>query len=64
MSSRSVHRVADIHAAFYLLQSVLRPGDRVLCKASRRIGLDRLVDRLQAYLLGTAPGSGRTMEQS
>jgi UDP-N-acetylmuramoyl-tripeptide--D-alanyl-D-alanine ligase len=64
MSSRSVHRVADIHAAFDLLQSVLRPGDRVLCKASRRIGLDRLVDRLQAYLLGTAPGSVRTMEQS
>jgi hypothetical protein len=29
---------------------LLRAGDAVLCKASRRVGLDRLVDRLRERL--------------
>jgi UDP-N-acetylmuramoyl-tripeptide--D-alanyl-D-alanine ligase len=32
----------------------LQPGDWLLCKASRGVGLDRLVDELQARL--SAPG--------
>lgn len=61
MAQGQVHRAADAAAAFDLLQSLLRPGDRVLCKASRRVGLDRLVDRLQAHLLAPSPHA-RTME--
>jgi UDP-N-acetylmuramoyl-tripeptide--D-alanyl-D-alanine ligase len=52
MAGNRVHRAADIGEAFELLKAHLRPGDRVLCKASRRVGLDRLVDRLQAELGG------------
>jgi UDP-N-acetylmuramoyl-tripeptide--D-alanyl-D-alanine ligase len=48
MDARRVHQVADVAQAFDLLQRELRPQDRVLCKASRRIALDRLVDRLLA----------------
>lgn len=70
MSARKVHRLADANAAFDLLQAELRPGDRVLCKASRRVGLDRLVDRLQAHLLAAAsardpvPAPGQAMGQN
>ncbi len=46
MHSRSVTCVADIGAAHDLLMGVLRSGDRLLCKASRRSALDGLVDRL------------------
>ena len=35
-----------------------RDGDRVLCKASRRVALDRLVDRLVAELGGRADAAG------
>ncbi|MBL8728642.1 MAG: UDP-N-acetylmuramoyl-tripeptide--D-alanyl-D-alanine ligase [Planctomycetes bacterium] len=62
MNGRCVHRVADGNAAFDLLRSLLRPGDRVLCKASRRIGLDRLVDRLQAHLLASVPADAGALE--
>jgi len=62
MSATAVHRVDDASAAFDLLRARLRGGDRVLCKASRRIALDRLVDRLLAELGGgraaAAEGSG------
>ncbi|MBX3462370.1 MAG: UDP-N-acetylmuramoyl-tripeptide--D-alanyl-D-alanine ligase [Planctomycetes bacterium] len=54
MPTARVHVVADANAAFEWLQQGLRPGDRVLCKASRRIALDRLVDRLHAELLQAA----------
>lgn len=50
MPARCVHRVPDLEAALRLLRDLLRPGDRVLCKASRRVALDRLVDRLVAEL--------------
>ena len=50
MSSASVHRVDDVNAAHRLLRGELRAGDRVLCKASRRVQLDRLVDRLVGEL--------------
>jgi UDP-N-acetylmuramoyl-tripeptide--D-alanyl-D-alanine ligase len=52
MRAACVHRVADVAEALALLRPQLRSGDRVLCKASRRIGLDRLVDRLHAELGG------------
>lgn len=51
-----VHRVPDIDAALALLRAETRAGDRVLCKASRGVQLDRLVDRLVADL-GAAGGS-------
>ncbi len=54
MPAARVHQVPDLGAAFTLLCSLLRQGDRVLCKASRRVALDRLVDRLVAAL-GTDP---------
>lgn len=50
MPRAAVHRVADVGDAYELLRGLLQPGDRVLCKASRRVALDRLVDRLIAAL--------------
>ena len=46
MPVAAVHRVADPEAALPVLRGMVRAGDRVLCKASRRVALDRLVDRL------------------
>lgn len=61
MSASCVQRVEDVEAARRLLLDIARPGDFVLCKASRRIGLDRLVDGLLAALEGGggAPARGR-----
>jgi UDP-N-acetylmuramoyl-tripeptide--D-alanyl-D-alanine ligase len=42
--------VADVEAAFDVLRPRLREGDAVLVKASRGIGLDRLVDALRVDL--------------
>ncbi len=53
----AVHVLADVDAAHGLLAALLREGDRVLCKASRRVGLDRLVDRLMVTL-GSGDSSG------
>ena len=50
MPREAVHCVGDVHEAHGLLRGVLRSGDRVLCKASRRVQLERLVDRLVAEL--------------
>jgi UDP-N-acetylmuramoyl-tripeptide--D-alanyl-D-alanine ligase len=50
MPATTVHCVADAAAAFGLVRSAVQPGDHVLCKASRRIALDRLVDRLVGEL--------------
>ncbi len=50
MAARDVHVVAGIDDALQLLRTLVRPGDRVLCKASRKVALDRLVDRLLAEL--------------
>ncbi|MET7932200.1 UDP-N-acetylmuramoyl-tripeptide--D-alanyl-D-alanine ligase [Streptomyces sp. NPDC005322] len=51
----SVH-VSDVRAAVELLRSELRPGDVVLVKASRSVGLERLA---QALLEGEGEVSGR-----
>jgi UDP-N-acetylmuramoyl-tripeptide--D-alanyl-D-alanine ligase len=47
----SVH-VSDAEAAIDLLRNQLRPGDVVLVKASRSVGLERVADAL----VGTAEG--------
>jgi UDP-N-acetylmuramoyl-tripeptide--D-alanyl-D-alanine ligase len=54
MRPAAVHLVRDADEALQLLRTLVRAGDRVLCKASRRIALDRLVDRLLAELAGGA----------
>jgi UDP-N-acetylmuramoyl-tripeptide--D-alanyl-D-alanine ligase len=43
MSDGSIHRVEDADRATELLRRVLRPGDAVLIKGSRGVGLDRTV---------------------
>lgn len=48
----AAHCVADRDQALQLLRSMVKPGDRVLCKASRAVQLDRLVDQLVAELAG------------
>ncbi|HET7029035.1 MAG TPA: UDP-N-acetylmuramoyl-tripeptide--D-alanyl-D-alanine ligase [Candidatus Limnocylindrales bacterium] len=54
-----VDRVADRDAARERLLEILRPGDVVLVKASRGIGLEVLVDELVSALGGpTSPGPG------
>lgn len=56
MPAAAVHRADDTAAATGLLAGLLRAGDIVLCKASRRVALDQLVDRLVASLTtGTTP---------
>ncbi|QKW05995.1 UDP-N-acetylmuramoyl-tripeptide--D-alanyl-D-alanine ligase [Streptomyces sp. NA04227] len=51
----SVH-VSDAQAAVDLLRSELRPGDVVLVKASRSVGLERVAEQL---LAGVASGEGQ-----
>lgn len=46
--------VADVAEALQLLRAELRPGDVVLVKASRSVGLDRLADRLVSEVVATA----------
>ncbi len=41
-----VHHCADAREAFDVITAQMRPGDVVLVKGSRSVGLDRLVDRL------------------
>ena len=50
MAEDSVHPVEDAAAAIEWLETELRPGDWMLCKASRGVGLDRVVDSLVAGL--------------
>jgi UDP-N-acetylmuramoyl-tripeptide--D-alanyl-D-alanine ligase len=45
-----IHHVGDADAALEVLRPRLRDGDVVLVKASRGIGLDRLVDQLRLEL--------------
>lgn len=63
MHEDAVRCVEDVGAAHTLLRGMVKPGDRVLCKASRRVALDRLVDRLVADL-AAAGGSKASDEQS
>ena len=53
MPAAAVACVEDLGGALQLLRSQLAAGDRVLCKASRGVQLDRLVDRLLADLAAT-----------
>ena len=55
MSAKDVFRVPDVAAALALLRGAVLPGDLVLCKASRRVALDHLVDRLIAELGVASP---------
>ena len=50
LDKERILRVPDGEAAFELLRPRLVPGDTVLVKASRSVGLDRLVDRLAEEL--------------
>jgi UDP-N-acetylmuramoyl-tripeptide--D-alanyl-D-alanine ligase len=50
-----VHVAADAEAALHTLRPRMRDGDVVLVKASRGIGLDRLVDALRLELGEAAP---------
>lgn len=50
LADDAVHHVADAEAAASLVTSVVEPGDTVLVKGSRGIGLERVVDRLKAEL--------------
>jgi UDP-N-acetylmuramoyl-tripeptide--D-alanyl-D-alanine ligase len=61
LPAAAVHRVADQDAALALLRGEVRPGDRVLCKASNGVRLDRLVDRLVAEL-GGQPAAGEAAD--
>ena len=45
-----IHHVADVDEALDVLRPRLRDGDAVLVKASRGIGLDRMVDALRLEL--------------
>jgi UDP-N-acetylmuramoyl-tripeptide--D-alanyl-D-alanine ligase len=51
-----ITRVPDAESALDVLPPRLRDGDVVLLKASRGIGLDRVVDGLRAALGGGVPG--------
>ncbi len=56
MSAKSVEKAVDLPSALQHLLGVLKAEDRVLCKASRAVGLDRLVDELDRRLqLGEDP---------
>lgn len=50
MASSSVRRAPDPMGAHEILSELLRPGDMVLCKASRGVELDRMVDAMVAEL--------------
>ncbi len=63
MAKDTVTCVEDLQAAYSLLRRELREGDRVLCKASRRVQLDRLVDRLVAELGTSAGESGAEVQR-
>jgi UDP-N-acetylmuramoyl-tripeptide--D-alanyl-D-alanine ligase len=67
MAPDRVLLAGDLSEALSQLCFHVRPGDRVLCKASRAIGLDQLVDRLLAELAsagGLAPAAAKAAESS
>lgn len=59
MAPSRVVAVAGSDDALAQLMATLGPGDRVLCKASRRMELDRLVDRLLTELAAREPEGSR-----
>jgi UDP-N-acetylmuramoyl-tripeptide--D-alanyl-D-alanine ligase len=54
MRGDHVHRSLDVEGAWDVLQPLLLPGDLVLLKGSRRVGLEELVERLREL----TPASG------
>jgi UDP-N-acetylmuramoyl-tripeptide--D-alanyl-D-alanine ligase len=50
LDAARIHHVVDVDTALDVLRPRLRDGDAVLVKASRGIGLDRLVDALRLEL--------------
>lgn len=58
LARRAVREVPDVPAAVDELLELLQPGDWLLCKASRRIGLDRVVDSLAHRIFGNGHGIG------
>jgi UDP-N-acetylmuramoyl-tripeptide--D-alanyl-D-alanine ligase len=50
LDAARIHYVPDVDTALDALRPRLRDGDTVLVKASRGIGLDRLVDALRLEL--------------
>jgi UDP-N-acetylmuramoyl-tripeptide--D-alanyl-D-alanine ligase len=55
MPAEAIATVADPTAALERLLADLRPGDVILVKASRGIGLDQLVDELRSALTAAGP---------
>jgi len=58
-----VMRVRDQGEALERLLGILRPADRVLCKASHSVGFDRLVDSLLATL-AAPPATARVAAEA
>jgi len=54
----AVTTAADAEGAAELLVGIVRPGDAVLCKASRAVGLERVADRLLGDDREVTSGSG------
>ena len=52
MADEAIVVVDSSGDALKALMADLRPNDRILCKASRRLGLDRVVDALAVELGG------------
>ncbi len=50
LDAARIHHVEDVEGALDVLRPRLRDGDTVLVKASRGIGLDRVVDALRLEL--------------
>ena len=50
LDAARIHHVEDVEAALDVLRPRLRDGDTILVKASRGIGLDRVVDALRLEL--------------
>ena len=57
MAADAVVTAPDLFAAAEYLTAELRQGDCLLCKASRRIGLERLLELLAARLDARSAGT-------
>lgn len=57
--SGDVHSVLDVNEAVRLVSALVRPGDAVLVKGSRALGLERVADGLLATTHAGARGAAR-----